>query len=108
MMARVKTLIDKWLRSEDAANRKQFRGKTAKTRFQGLRQSERNRALYVLAAGLPILAIVPFVPKWADASIIEKTMMLVTAIWAMIVAGGGTIFAIRSIYRVTKGEKTDS
>ena len=102
MMARVKTLIDKWLRSEDAANRKQFRGKTANTRFQGLWQSERNQAKLMLAAMVPVLAIAPFVSKWSDASSIERVVMFITGTWAVVVMVGGTFLAIRSIFRSVK------
>lgn len=98
----MKHFISRWIKSEDAANRKQFCGKTINTRFQGLRQSERNQAKLMLVAMVPVLAMAPFVSKWSDASLIERGIMLVTGTWAVVVMGGGTFVAIRSIYRGVK------
>ncbi len=95
----MKHLINRWVKSEDAANRKQFRGKTINTRFQGLWQSERNQAKLMLVAMVPVLVMAPFVSKWSDASLIERGVMLITGVWAVVVMGGGTFLAIRSIYR---------
>lgn len=95
----MKHFINRWVKSEDAANRKQFRGKTINTRFQGLRQSERNQAKLMLVAAVLVLAVAPFVSKWSEASLIERGVMLVTGTWAVVVMGGGTFLAIRSICR---------
>ncbi|MEI4505868.1 hypothetical protein WBQ88_05980 [Sphingopyxis sp. CCNWLW253] len=98
----MKDLINRWIKSEDAANRKQFRGKTINTRFQGLWQPERNQAKFMLVATVPVLAISPFVSKWSDASLVERAALLVTGTWAVVVTCGGTFLAIRSIYRGVK------
>lgn len=98
----MKGLINRWIKSEDAANRKQFRGNTTNARLQGLRQSERNQAKLMLVGMVPVLATAPFVSKWSDASLIERVVMLVTGTWAVVVMGGGTFLAIRSIYRGAK------
>jgi hypothetical protein len=98
----MKHFINRWIKSEDAANRKQFRGKTINTRFQGLRQSERNQAKLMLVAMVPVLAMAPFVPKWSDVSVIERVLLIASGMWAVAIMCGGTFLAIRSIYRGVK------
>ena len=98
----MKHLINRWIKSEDAASRKQFRGKTVNARFQGLWQSERNQAKFMLAAMAPVLAMAPFVSKWSEASSIERIVMAITGTWAVVVMVGGTFVAIRSIIRGVK------
>ncbi len=98
----MKHLINRWIKSEDAANRKQFRGKTINTRFRGLRQSERNQSKFMLVAMMPVLAISPFVSKWSDASVIERAIMVASGTWAVVIICGGTFLAIRSICRGVK------
>ena len=95
----MKDWIAKWIRSEDAANARQFRGKTWSTRLRGYGTWERNQAKMMLVALVPALAIGPLLPKWSDASIAEKLVLSGVFLWAVVVLIVGTVLAIRSIAR---------
>ena len=101
----MKDWIAKWMRSEDAANARQFRGKTSFTRLRGYRTSERNQAKVMLVALVPALAIGPLLPKWSNASTTEKLVLSGVALWAAVVLIFGTVLAIRSIARAIDNRK---
>ena len=91
-----------WLREEDAALTRQFRGKTVNSRFNGLRRSERNEAKLFLIAMAPVLLVSLVSPKWADASFAQKVAMATADVWMVGVLGVGTFFIFRALIRISK------
>jgi hypothetical protein len=98
----IRSIIDRWTKREEVALRHLFHGKTAKNRFRGLRQSERNEAKLFLLGLAPAIFTGPFVGKWSDASLAGKSIMVVTGLWmiGVFVVGGYLFF--RSLFRTSR------
>lgn len=99
---KIREIISQWTKREEAALRRLFHGKSANVRFRGLRRSERNEAKLFLLALTPAILTVPFTGKWSNASLIGRTIMVVTGLWLICVFVIGGYLLFRSLYRTSR------
>ncbi|WP_325229824.1 hypothetical protein [Sphingobium sp.] len=99
---KIRDVIGRWTKQEEAALRHQFHGKTINDRFRGLRKSERNEAKIFLLAFAPAILTGPFIGKWSDASFAGKAIMAMTGLWMVGVLVVGGYFLFRSILRAQR------
>jgi hypothetical protein len=102
LFAQVREIVSHWASREERFLRRQFLGKTAGVRVDGLRRSKRNEAKYLLLAIAPMALIGPLIGKWSDASLFGKTVLALLAVWcaAVLLTGGFLLF--RALIRVSK------
>ena len=96
--------IQKWVRSEDDANRKLVGGSDASTRFAGLRKSEKNQAVWLLIAIMPAIVLSFLLPIWSESGTAERAIWVISIIWAVIVLAGGFALMVRSALRAMRNE----
>lgn len=101
----MRRLLKRWAHEENTALTRQLRGKSAKERFNGLNRSERNEAKLLLLAMAPSVAVLPWVPKWSDASDWQKLLMAAAMLWAVGVVFVGGFYIIRSLMRLSRSQK---
>jgi len=99
---KIRDIIGRWTKREEAALRHQFHGKTINDRFRGLRNSERNEGKVFLLALTPAILTGPFIGKWSDASLVGKSIMAITGIWMVGVLIVGGYFLFRSLLRASR------
>ena len=102
LLMKIRDIIGRWTKQEEAALRRQFHGKTMNDRFRGLRRSERNEAKLFLLALTPVILTGPFIGKWSDASLIGKSVMAITGLWMVGVLVVGGYFLFRSILSASR------
>ena len=97
-----RSIIQRWAKREEIALRHLFHGKTMNDRFRGLHRSERNEAKFFLLALIPAMLTGPFIGKWSDASVLGKSIMVVTGLWmiGVFIVGGFLLF--RALFRASQ------
>lgn len=99
---KLRDIIYRWNKQEEAALRRLFHSKTMSGRFRGLRKSKRNEAKLFLVAITPAILVGPFIGKWSDASLLGKSILVIISLWMVCVLVVGGYFLFRSLVRASR------
>jgi hypothetical protein len=94
--------IQRWAVREEKALTRQFHGKTASDRFDGLGRSARNEAKFFLLIIGPAALAGPFIGKWSDATPLGKAVWLLLILWSVAVLVGGGFLLFRALLRASR------
>ncbi len=100
-------LFSRWANEEEQALKRQLKGKTARTRFDGLDRSERNEASLFLLALAPALAVSFLTPRWSESTFWEKALTIAAVAWAVAILGVGGALILRTMVRLSAKTKSE-